>query len=414
MKQTLNYNFKRITASLSAFAEWFPLSLQRALLPYCLIALFFGLFIAGCGDKPSKANEPIKKNTQSLAVRTLKAEQRTFERRLTVQGNIEAKQIANVASRLAGNIDAIYVDEGDRVEANKTVLFQIDPLSLQSAVIASEQQLAVAQASLEVAKASLGKSEAEATKAARDFERFQRLHKDGRVTDNEFEIHHLQYEQAKVGLAVSKAQVGLAESHVLQAAAALEISRKSLTDTKSVAPISGAVTMRHKEPGEQVGIGEIVMRIEDPSSIEAVAYLPAAYYTEVLPGKTPARLTIAGKEAGSFIVTYRSPVINTTLRTFEIKGKVESKEAVAGAMADITLVFESRKAIGIPSNALLQRNGKPSVFIARDGKSLLKNLETGLINEGWTEVASGLEADDLVIIEGQTQLREGMAVTILK
>jgi len=32
----------RFTASLSAFAEWFPLSLQRALMPYCLIALFSG------------------------------------------------------------------------------------------------------------------------------------------------------------------------------------------------------------------------------------------------------------------------------------------------------------------------------------------------------------------------------------
>jgi hypothetical protein len=83
-------------------------------------------------------------------------------------------------------------------------------------------------------------------------------------------------------------------------------------------------------------------------------------------------------------------------------------------MADMTLVFESRKAIGVPSNALLQRNGKPSVFLAREGKALLKSVETGLINEGWTEVASGLEADDLVITEGQTQLREGMAVTILK
>jgi multidrug efflux pump subunit AcrA (membrane-fusion protein) len=397
MKQTLNYNFKRI-----------------ALLPYCLIALLFGLLLAGCGKKPSNANEPIKEKTQSIAVRTIKAEQRTFERRVTVQGNLEAKQFANVAARVAGNLDSIFVDEGDRVEANKTVLFQIDPLSLQNALTAAEQQLAVTEASLAVAQASLGKAEAEASKVARDFERFERLHTDGRVTDNEFELRQLQHEQAKAGLAVSKAQVGLAASQVEQAVAALEISRKNLQDSKSVAPISGVVTMRHKEPGEHVALGEIVMRIEDPSSIEAVAYLPAAYYAEVTPGKTQARLMIAGKAAGSFTVTYRSPVINTTLRTFEIKGKAEATEAVAGAMADITLVFESRKAIGIPSNALLQRNGKPSVFISREGKSVLKNLETSLINEGWTEVSSGLEADDLVITEGQTQLREGMAVTILK
>ncbi len=379
-----------------------------------LTSIFLLLLIVGCGEKPSQVNEPIKEKTQSIAVRTMKAEQRTFERRVTVQGNLEAKQFANVAARVAGNLDAIFVDEGDRVEANKTVLFQIDPLSLQNALTAAEQQLAVTEASLVVAQASLGKAEAEATKVARDFERFERLHTDGRVTDNEFELRQLQHDQAKAGLAVSKAQVGLAASQVEQAVAALEISRKNLQDSKSVAPISGVVTMRYKEPGEQVGLAEVVMRIEDPTSIEAVAYLPAAYYAEVIPGKTQARLMIAGKAAGSFTVTYRSPVINTTLRTFEIKGKVEAPEAVAGAMADMTLVFESRKAFGVPSSALLQRNGKPSVFCSREGKALLKQVETGLINEGWTEVASGLEADDLVITEGQTQLREGMAVTILK
>ena len=40
MKQTLSYNFKRITASLSTFVEWFPLSLQQALLRDCLISTF--------------------------------------------------------------------------------------------------------------------------------------------------------------------------------------------------------------------------------------------------------------------------------------------------------------------------------------------------------------------------------------
>jgi len=403
MKQTLNYNFNGISRSEYACS----------LLPYCLIALFFGLLIAGCGEKPSQVNETIKDKTQAIAVRTLKAEPRTFERRITVQGNLQSKYVANVAARIAGNLDTIFVDAGDPVEANTTELFQIDPVTLQNAVTASEQQLAVMEAALEVARATLGKAEAEAGKAELDVARYQRLYKDGRVTPNEFELRQVQYVQAKAGLAVSKAQVALSESQVEQAVATLEISRKNLKDSKSMAPISGFVTLRSKEPGEQVGLGEVVLRIEDPSYIEAVAYLPAEYFADVTPGKTQARLTIAGRDSGTFIVTYRSPVINTTLRTFEIKGKVESKEAVAGAMADMTIVFESRQAIGVPSNSLLIRNDTPSLFIAKDGKATLKPVKTGLINEGWTEIRSGLEAVDAVVTEGQTQLREGMAVRIL-
>lgn len=378
-----------------------------------LIVSFLLVLIAGCGEKPSKASETLQGKTQSLAVRTIKAEPRTFERRITVQGNLQSKYVANVAARIAGNLDAIFVDAGDPVEANKTDLFQIDPITLKNAVTASEQQLAVTKASLEVARATLGKSEAEAGKVEMDVGRYQRLYKDGRVTPNEFELRQVQYVQAKAGLAVSKAQASLSESQVEQAVATLEISRKNLKDSKSVAPISGFVTHRSKEPGEQVSLGEVVLRIEDPSYIEAIAYLPAEYYADVTPGKTQARLTIAGRDGGTFIVTYRSSVINTTLRTFEIKGKVESKEAVAGAMADMTIVFESRKAIGVPSNCLLIRNDTPSVFITKERKATLKQVKTGLINDGWTEITSGLEEIDAVVTEGQTQLREGIAVRIL-
>jgi RND family efflux transporter MFP subunit len=379
----------------------------------CILLSLLVTACVGC----SKRNEDSKtsqKTESSVVVRTVTALPRTFERRLTVQGNIEAKQIANVASRLAGNLDAIYVDEGDRVEAGKTVLFQIDPLSLQNELTSAEQQLAVTQASLAVAKASVKKSEAEATKVTRDFERFQRLHKDGRVTDHEFEIQQLQQEQAKVGLAVSEAQVGLAESHVRQATAALEISRKNLHDAKSFAPLSGIVTMRRKEPGEQVPIGEVIMRIEDPSSLEAVAYLPAAYYQDIVPGITEARLKIGGKDVGTFLITYRSPVINTTLRTFEIKGKVDFKEALAGAMAEITLVFEKRQALGVPSNTVLIRNDTPALFVAREGKVALKKVETGLSHDGWIAIEKGLNEGETVVSEGQSQLREGISVTVLK
>lgn len=379
-----------------------------------LIFSILTLALLGCEKKPSPVNDTKTEKTSSLAVRTIKAEPRTFERRITVQGNLQSKSVANVAARIGGNLDAIFVDAGDQVEANTTELFQIDPVTLKNAVIASEQQLAVTEASLEVARAALGKAEAEATKVARDFERFERLHKDGRVTDNEFELHQVQQEQAKAGLAVSKATVALSECQVEQAVATLEISRKNLQDSKSVAPISGFVTHRSQEPGEHVSQGTIVLRIEDPSTIEAVASLPAEYYADVTPGKTQARLTIAGKEAGSFVVTYRSPVINTTFRTFEIKGKVDSKEAVAGAMADMTIVFESRKAIGIPSNSLLIRNDTPCVFVTKESKATLKQVKAGLINDGWTEIRSGLEEADAVVAEGQTQLREGMAVTILQ
>ena len=380
------------------------LVLFAAVLPAALLA-------TGCGKKEAAAADTVR----ALAVRVQPVAARDFERRLTVQGTLEAQNFANVASRADGNLDAIWVDEGDAVVAGETALFQIDPVGRENARTIAKQNLAVAQASLTVAEAAARKTEAEARKATLDFERYERLHQAGKVSDNEFESAEVAHAQAKAGRAVAEAQVDLAERQVKQAEANLAIAEKNLADARILAPITGVVSARHAEPGEQMAVGKVVLRIDDLSVVEAAAYLPAQYYPEVEPGKTEFRLGVGGREAGAHVVAYRSPVINPTLRTFEIKGKVAAADGVAvpGQMADLTIVFETRSGLGVPSASILTRNGKSIVFVAQDGKAAAREVQTGLQNDAWTEIVSGLEAGESVVTEGQTQLRDGLAVDVL-
>ena len=99
----------------------------------------------GCGKKESAATEEI---SRALAVRVLPADVRSFERRLAVQGSLESKSFANVASRADGNLDAVWVDEGDAVVAGKTALFQIDSANRENALAIAKQDLAVANLEL--------------------------------------------------------------------------------------------------------------------------------------------------------------------------------------------------------------------------------------------------------------------------
>lgn len=370
------------------------------------------MLAAGCGKKPAAAQE--ESTTAALAVRAQAAAERTFERRLTVQGTLESKNYANVASRIEGNLEKIWVDEGDAVVAGQTALFQVDAANRQNSLNIAEQNLAVAEASLAVAKASAQKTEAEAHKATLDFDRYDRLHQDGRVSDNEFEGAQVQFESAKAAIAVANAQVDLAGRQVKQAEASRAIAQKNLEDAKVVAPISGFVSSRTAEPGEQMSVGRVILRIDDLAEIEAAAYLPAQYYPEVVPGQTEFRLGIGGHDAGTHTVTYRSPTINTVLRTFEIKGLMENAggTAVPGSMADLTLVFETRQGLGIPTAAVLVRNGKNIVFVVQEGKAVQREVQTGLQNDGWTEILSGLAAGETVVTEGQTQLRDGLPVNV--
>ncbi len=383
-----------------------PNSLLFSLLALAVLAA------AGCGKNETAAAE---ETVRALAVRVQAVAARSFERRLTVQGTLEAKNYATVASRADGNLDAIWVDEGDVVVAGGTDLFQVDAANRENALTIAQQDLAVAKAALAVAKASAAKVEAESRKATLDFERYERLHKDGKVSPNEFEAAQVGNAQAKAGIAVAEAQTDLAERQVKQAEAALAIAEKNLADAKLVAPLSGIVSARYVEPGEQMSVGKPVLRIDDVSVVEAAAYLPAQYYAEVRSGETKFRLGVGGRAAGTHAVTYRSPTIDPTLRTFEIKGLLEQPgdAVVPGQMADLTLVFETRQGLGVATAAVLVRSGQTVVFVAQDGQALARPVETGLQNDGWTEILSGLEAGETVVIEGQTQLHDGMAVEVL-
>ena len=382
--------------------------MKAILLPLLALAVLS----AGCGQAPTAAAEDA---ARVLTVRAVPATARTFERRLTVQGTLEAETFANVAARADGNLDALWVDEGDPVTAGETELFQVDPVQRENARTIARQDLAVAKASQTVAEASALKTEAEARKARLDFERFERLHQDGKVSLGEFEAADVARAQAEAGLAVAKAQVDLARRQVKQAEAGLAIAEKNLADARAIAPISGVVSARLAEPGEQMSVGKTVLRIEDLSRVEAAAFLPAQYYPDVVPGATTFRLAVGGRPAGEHTVTTRSPVINPVLRTFEIKGRLQNagELAVPGQMADLTLVFESREGLGVPSAAVLVRGGRPVVFVARDGVAAAREIETGLQNDGWTEILSGLEPGEPVVTEGQTQLHDGMPVDVL-
>lgn len=386
---------------------------RRLCFPF-LMSLTLCLLAAGCGGTDKK--EPAGDTTPAkivLPVKVVPVITREFERRFTVQGTLESKYYANVAARTGGNLDAIWVDDGDRVEAGKTRLFQIDPVALSNAVTAAEQNLAVARAALSVNQANVDKTEAEFKKTERDYRRYLRLHEKGTVTDNEYETHETAYTANQAALRLVRSQVQLANAQVGQCEAALRIARKAFQDARIVAPVSGVVSHRASEPGEQIAPGQVILRIDDPSVVKASAFLPAQFYSEVAENKTAFKLSADGKPIGRYPVIYRSPTIDTTLRTFEVKGLVKNNpSAVSGNMVDFTFVFETRKGLAVPDASLLERLDRFVVFVEKDGKAHMTDVKAGLRNDGWTEILEGLHEGDRVLSEGQSQASDGVEVSV--
>lgn len=340
---------------------------------------------------------------------------RDFERALVVQGNVQAKEFAMVSPRIPGNIETIHVDEGDRVVAGQTRLFQTDAVSLERNVQIKEQATTVARCANREAAANLDKVKVDLNKAELDFNRFKRLYDQNAVTADAFEQQQARYQQLQAALKLAEAQVELSVAKEDQSKAELEIARKELADATIYAPISGTISQRLREPGEMGSPGQPVVRIDDTSLVEIAAFLPAQCYGEVVLGQTAMRVRVGDIDLGRQAITYKSPTIHPKLRTFEVKCILKDPPAgvAPGAMAQMAVVLETRKGLGVSSSSLQNRDGATVVFVVRDGLARQETVTTGFEAEGWTEILQGrVKEKEPVVSLGQNRLDEGVAVQV--
>jgi len=340
---------------------------------------------------------------------------RTFEERVVVQGNLEAKHCANVAARIPGTVEHILVDEGEAVVAGETKLFESDSVKVREAVEVRRQDLAVARCGLREKEANLERVEADMEKAEIDVRRFERLRQDEAISLDALEQQQSRYKQTKAMLKHARTLVDLGKEQVLQAEAGLAIAEKDLGDAVVCAPITGVVNMQFCEPGEMRGVGDPVLRIEDPTVIEVSAFLAAHYYPRIQVGKTRARIHVYGIDAGEHAVAYKTPTIHPKLRTFEIKCRLDHppKDVVPGAMAEIAVLLEQREGLGVPAEAVQVRGQKPLVFIVEHGVARAVPVETGLETDGWVELrGEPFPEDARVVTMGQFMIEDGAPVVV--
>ena len=342
---------------------------------------------------------------------------RDFERVLVVQGNVEAKNFAVVSPRIPGTVVSIFVEEGQAVTANETRLFQTDAANLRENVEIGQHNLTVAQCVRQQAIASIEKTRADLHKTKLDYERFKRLFEKEAVTADAFEQQESEYLQLQAAEKLTQAQVNLAAAQEDQAKAALAIAQKNLADATIFAPISGKISARLLEPGEIGSPGMPVLRIDDTTVVEVAAFLPAQYYADVFTGQTPMKIQVAGIDVGQHAVTYKSPTMNPKLRTFEVKCLLKNPpDGVApGAMAQISVILESRKGLGVPSASIQQRSGHNVVFVVKDNISHQVIVQMGIETDGWIEIREGeVNEETAVVTMGQSMIEEGTRVAVQK
>lgn len=182
--------------------------------------------------------------------------------------------------------------------------------------------------------------------------------------------------------------------------------------------ITGTVTSLPFEEGATVSVSTPVATIGDLTMLQVKSEISEQYAGSIKKG-TRAELSFVawpGRKYSGRVVEV-SPVVNPSTRTMSIKLEFEKNypEIKAGMFASIRLFTETKNsAVLVKSDAVVLREGLKYVFVTKDGKAVMRKVETGLTVDGVTEIVSGLAEGEEIVVRGQNLLDDGVDINVIR
>jgi HlyD family secretion protein len=187
-------------------------------------------------------------------------------------GRIEADPI-DIATKFAGRIAELRVDEGDKVTAGQ-VLAVMDTRDLETSLKKSEAQAELAKRAISEAKANLNQQHSQVVLAQQQIDRSSALLKEGWVTKEVYDQRQQALQGAQAGELAARERVIEAE-HALDAANHdAELYRVNIADNTLVAPRNGRIAYRIANTGEVLSAGGKVFTMLDVGYVYMDIYVP--------------------------------------------------------------------------------------------------------------------------------------------
>jgi len=306
--------------------------------------------------------------------------------RIEATGQLVARDHAEIAAEVSGQVTDILVEEGRSVRAGEAVL-RIDPER-------RNLERDSARARVDEARAALREQE-------RSFRRIAELRERG-VASQE------QYDQADTARK-------LAGSRLAAAQAELGVLERALRDASVEAPFDGFVARRIVSRGEYVSPGDKLFELVALDPIEVEFHLPEADSSRVATGQiVDVRVAPFPDETFDGQVTVVSPTIDPRSRTLRVKAQLANPDGrlKPGLFARIDLGVALRPDVPmVLEEAILQRAEGAIVFRSVGGDRVERvAVETGAHHAGHVEVVKGLAPGDLVVSRGGDLLSDGQTV----
>jgi RND family efflux transporter MFP subunit len=351
-----------------------------------LAAVFWLLFFENRSN-----NKHDKSNT--VPVKVAKVQIKDMPMEIKVVGNVVAKNTVAVRPRVDSQIVEIKFKDGDYVKKNQ-LLFVLDDRSLK--------------AQLNQAEANLARDKANMVNLKRQYERSQLLVKKGYESFANLDTAKADYEVARANFKATDSNI--------------DNLRIQVGYTKIIAPISGRAGSINITVGNNVRAGDsgALVTINQVKPIRVQINLPEKYleivHEKISQGIAVDALHNDGKTTMGKL-EYMDNNVDQTTGSFVAKAIFENENEKLWPGMFVTLKInlgDQKNAITVPEVAIQHGQTGEFVFAIVDNKVVKKDVKVARIQNGIAVVEDGLNADDIVAVDGLLFLRNGIAVSYAK
>ena len=187
-------------------------------------------------------------------------------------GRIEADEI-DVATKFAGRVAELRVEEGDMVSAGEVVA-RMDTRDLEASLKRAEAHVLQAQRAIDEARATEDQQRTQVALAKQQFDRTSYLMQRGNATQELLDQRRQQLDGATASLNAATARIAQTEHALAAAEHEVELLTVNISDNSLVAPRDGRVQYRIARIGEVLPAGGKVLTLIDISYVYMDIYLP--------------------------------------------------------------------------------------------------------------------------------------------
>jgi multidrug efflux pump subunit AcrA (membrane-fusion protein) len=389
------------------------------------------------------ADPAADQTTPVVSVRVAKAEKQPIAAQVSALGSIFPRDTAQVSPKVSAQIKQMPLWKNRVVHAGDViaVLESSDLRAQRNEAAAALNEARASQQS--VTTGAIPQNNAQDQKALRDaraavdnalrtYERRQTLYAQGGISKKDLEASQFELAKAENDLRLAEATVALRTSSLnpndrAQAAARVNQAEQHLGTLDAQlsyatvrAPISGVVTEQTLYEGSFVASGSPLLTIADTTQVIVKAPFSDTVAAQLKVGDaaTVSPTDIAGEQMTGR-VTLISRSVDLTSRTVEVWVTLENgagRLRVNGA-AQVTVAANAKaESVVVPSAAVTldASNADEGTVMVVDDASVAHEtkIKVGIRSGDKTEITSGLEGGETVVVEGNYALPDGTKVEV--